>query len=156
MKAMLLAAGLGVRMLPLTQDRPKPALSVLGRPMAIQNLQRLAGAAVSSAVVNLHYRPEVLRALLGDGGADGLPKIRYTHEDPVLGTGGGIRNAAELLRGEGAFLATLSGHGKVMLQSLPFSRLADRVLKYAPSEGGKSKGEGSVLGGLGNILMGDN
>ena len=58
--------------------------------------------------------------------------------------------------GEGVFLATLSGHGKVMLQSLPFSRLADRIIKHAPSQGGKSKGEGSVLGGLGNILMGDN
>ena len=58
--------------------------------------------------------------------------------------------------GEGAFLATLSGHGKVLLQSLPFSRLADRIIKHAPSQGGKNKGEGSVLGGLGNMLMGDN
>ncbi|MEM9282076.1 MAG: TIGR00266 family protein [Verrucomicrobiota bacterium] len=58
--------------------------------------------------------------------------------------------------GEGLFLATLSGHGKVWLQSLPFSRLADRVLKYAPSQGGQAKGEGSVLGGLGRLVDGDN
>jgi uncharacterized protein (TIGR00266 family) len=57
--------------------------------------------------------------------------------------------------GEGMFLATLSGTGVVLLQSLPFSRLADRVLKYAPSGGGRSKGEGSILGGLGNLLDGD-
>ncbi|MBU61802.1 MAG: TIGR00266 family protein [Opitutae bacterium] len=57
--------------------------------------------------------------------------------------------------GEGLFLATLSGHGTVWLQSLPFSRLADRILQSAPSVGGKSQGEGSVLGGIGRILDGD-
>jgi len=54
--------------------------------------------------------------------------------------------------GEGLFLATLSGHGKVWLQSLPFSRLADRVIAHAPSAGGSDKGEGSVLGGIGRLL----
>jgi uncharacterized protein (AIM24 family) len=57
--------------------------------------------------------------------------------------------------GEGLFLATLNGHGTVWLQSLPFSRLADRILQSAPSAGGKSKGEGSVLGGIGRLLDGD-
>ncbi|NQT15699.1 MAG: AIM24 family protein, partial [Planctomycetes bacterium] len=54
--------------------------------------------------------------------------------------------------GEGLFLATVRGHGTVLLQSLPFSRLADRVIQHAPRMGGSDKGEGSVLGGLGNIL----
>lgn len=58
--------------------------------------------------------------------------------------------------GEGLFLASLSGHGRVWLQSLPFSRLADRILRFAPSAGGKSQGEGSVLGGLGRLIDGDN
>ena len=58
--------------------------------------------------------------------------------------------------GEGLFLATLRGHGSVWLQSLPFSRMADRILANAPSAGGKASGEGSVLGGLGRILDGDN
>lgn len=57
--------------------------------------------------------------------------------------------------GEGLFLATLSGYGTVYLQSLPFSRLADRVIQHAPSRGGSSKGEGSVLGGIGRLLDGD-
>ncbi|MGB1574124.1 MAG: TIGR00266 family protein, partial [Flavobacteriales bacterium] len=52
------------------------------------------------------------------------------------------------------FLATLRGHGTVWLQSLPFSRLADRILMSAPSQGGQSKGEGSVLGGLGRMIDG--
>ena len=57
--------------------------------------------------------------------------------------------------GEGLFLATLSGTGTVFLQSLPFSRLADRILAHAPSSGGRRKGEGSVLGHLGDILDGN-
>ena len=54
--------------------------------------------------------------------------------------------------GEGLFLATLRGHGTVLLQSLPFSRLADRILQHAPSAGGVSQGEGSALGTLGNLF----
>jgi len=57
--------------------------------------------------------------------------------------------------GEGLFLATLKGTGTIYLQSLPFSRMADRVLAHAPSAGGTSKGEGSVLGGLGRLLDGN-
>ncbi len=57
--------------------------------------------------------------------------------------------------GEGIFLATLRGRGTVYLQSLPFSRMADRILRHAPSRGGKRRGEGSVLGALGDIIDGD-
>ncbi|GJM22127.1 MAG: TIGR00266 family protein [Planctomycetota bacterium] len=60
-----------------------------------------------------------------------------------------------LFGGEGLFLASLRGPGHVYLQSLPFSRLADRVLANAPRHGGKSTGEGSLLGGLGRMLGGD-
>lgn len=57
--------------------------------------------------------------------------------------------------GEGLFMATLSGTGTVWLQSLPFSRMADRILSHAPQGGGSQQGEGSVLGGIGNLLDGD-
>ena len=57
--------------------------------------------------------------------------------------------------GEGIFLATLRGTGTVLLQSLPFSRMADRIVKSAPSAGGARRGEGSILGGLGDQLDGD-
>ena len=56
--------------------------------------------------------------------------------------------------GEGLFLATLNGTGTVYLQSLPFSRMADRIIAHAPSTGGSDKGEGSVLGGIGRLLDG--
>lgn len=67
---------------------------------------------------------------------------------------GGIKNS--LFGGEGLFFATLTGPGTVYIQSLPFSRLASRVWAAAPKGGGKDKGEGSLLGGLGNLLDGDN
>ena len=57
--------------------------------------------------------------------------------------------------GEGLFLATLSGTGSVLLQSLPFSRMADRILQHAPRAGGSQKGEGSILGGIGRMLDGN-
>ncbi|WP_452228771.1 MULTISPECIES: TIGR00266 family protein [unclassified Lacinutrix] len=67
---------------------------------------------------------------------------------------GGIKNT--VFGGEGLFFAKLEGPGTVFVQSLPFSRLAGRVLASAPSSGGKSKGEGSILGGIGDLLDGDN
>jgi uncharacterized protein (TIGR00266 family) len=67
---------------------------------------------------------------------------------------GGLKSM--LFGGEGLFLATLQGTGTVYLQTLPFSRLADRILRSAPSQGGKSNGEGSVLGSLGRVVDGDN
>ncbi|WP_034921866.1 TIGR00266 family protein [Gillisia sp. CAL575] len=67
---------------------------------------------------------------------------------------GGIKNT--IFGGEGLFFATLTGPGVVYVQSLPFSRLANRVLQAAPQGGGKDKGEGSILGGIGDIISGDN
>lgn len=67
---------------------------------------------------------------------------------------GGIKNT--LFGGEGLFFATLQGPGHVWIQSLPFSRLANRVIQSAPRAGGSRKGEGSMLGGLGDLLDGDN
>ena len=67
---------------------------------------------------------------------------------------GGIKNS--IFGGEGLFYATLRGPGTVYIQSLPFSRLADRIIASAPKAGGKSREEGSLLGGLGNLLDGDN
>jgi uncharacterized protein (TIGR00266 family) len=61
-----------------------------------------------------------------------------------------------LFGGEGLFFAALTGPGKVWLQSLPLSRMADRIYKAAPAAGGKRVGEGSILGGLGGLLDGDN
>jgi uncharacterized protein (TIGR00266 family) len=66
---------------------------------------------------------------------------------------GGLKSM--IFGGEGLFLATLRGSGTVMLQSLPFSRLADRIIRSAPALGGRRREEGSILGHLGNLLDGD-
>jgi uncharacterized protein (AIM24 family) len=66
---------------------------------------------------------------------------------------GGLKSM--LFGGEGIFLATLQGHGTVYLQSLPFSRLADRIIQNAPAVGGRRTGEGSLLGTIGDMIDGD-
>jgi len=76
------------------------------------------------------------------------PSVQFTIEQA-----GGIKTA--LFGGEGFFFARVTGPGKIWLQSLPFSRLAGRMLKAMPQRGG-ARGEGSVLGGLGNLIDGDN
>ncbi|HET8735117.1 MAG TPA: TIGR00266 family protein [Pricia sp.] len=80
--------------------------------------------------------------------------VGFTHQvDYDIQFVGGIKNS--IFGGEGLFFARLQGPGTVYIQSLPFSRLAGRVLAAIP-KGGKDKGEGSILGGLGNLLDGDN
>jgi len=90
MKAMVLAAGLGLRMRPLTLLRAKPALPVLNRPLLHWTMDRLAIAGVTHVVVNLHHLPRTVEDVLGTGRRWGLV-IRYSDEPVILGTGGGPR-----------------------------------------------------------------
>lgn len=92
MKAMILAAGYGERLWPLTADRTKPALPVLGKPLVGYVAEYLAGYGVTAAVVNLHHRPDSVRASLGDGSRFGL-RLEYIHEPLILGTSGALDNA---------------------------------------------------------------
>jgi MurNAc alpha-1-phosphate uridylyltransferase len=102
-KAIVLAAGRGERLRPLTDTTPKPLVPVAGRPLIVYHLEALARAGVRDVVINLSWLPDRVRAALGDGGAYGV-RITYTDEGPVaLETGGGIFNAVHLL-GPGPFL----------------------------------------------------
>src|SRR5690349_18227589 len=92
MKAMILAAGFGERLWPLTADRGKPALPVLGKPLVGYVAEYLARFGVTEAVVNLHHRPESVREALGDGSSFGL-HLEYVYEPIILGTSGGLDNA---------------------------------------------------------------
>jgi len=97
MKAMLLAAGRGERMRPLTDRTPKPLLVVGGRPLVAWHLQALARAGVEEVIVNLSWLGGQIRAALGDGRQFGV-RIRYSEEgSPPLETGGGIFQALPLL-----------------------------------------------------------
>jgi mannose-1-phosphate guanylyltransferase len=105
MKAMLLAAGYGERMLPITRLVPKPLIPVLGRPLAPQILSRLASEGIDEAVINLHHLPQRLRDAFGDGSALGLRALHFSlEEERLLGTGGGLAHAAAQLKGDGTIL----------------------------------------------------
>ena len=98
MKAMVLAAGLGERMWPLTEERAKPSLPLINRPVIAHILEHLSRHGVTEAVVNLHYQPDSIRGLIGDGRKYGL-KVHYSEEPVILGTAGGLKKAEALLRG---------------------------------------------------------
>lgn len=98
MRAMILAAGLGTRMRPLTDRLPKALVPVAGRPLIEYALRFVKFHGIEDVVVNLHHLGDRIRDALGDGGAYGL-RIRYSPEDPILDTGGGIKRAQPLLDG---------------------------------------------------------
>lgn len=93
MKAMILAAGEGTRLRPLTRDRPKPMLDLAGRPLIAHLIELVRRHGVTEIAVNLHHRPEALRSYLGDGSALGV-RITYSHEDTLLGTAGAVKKLA--------------------------------------------------------------
>ena len=97
MKAMVLAAGRGERMRPLTLERPKPLLEAGGVPLIVHHLRALRDAGYPDVVVNLSWLGEQIRATLGDGAAHGV-RIAWSEEGPEpLETGGGIFRALRLL-----------------------------------------------------------
>jgi N-acetyl-alpha-D-muramate 1-phosphate uridylyltransferase len=101
--AMILAAGRGERMRPLTDRVPKPLLEVHGKPLIRYHIERLAHAGIADIVINLAWLGAMIRERLGDGSALGV-RIRYSEESPrALETAGGIFRALPLL-GTGAFL----------------------------------------------------
>lgn len=97
MKGMILAAGYGERLWPLTADRTKPALPVLGKPLVGYVAEYLARFGFTDIVVNLHHYPDSVRRSLGDGSRFGV-SLEYVHEPIILGTSGAIDNARQLLR----------------------------------------------------------
>jgi len=99
MKAMILAAGYGERLWPLTADRTKPALPVLGKPLVGYTAEYLAGFGITEVVVNLHHQPDSVRRSLGDGSQFGVT-LEYIHEPVILGTGGALDNARALLEND--------------------------------------------------------
>jgi len=98
-KAMILAAGFGTRLRPLTNNVPKPLLPVGGKPIIYYVIECLKQNGIEEIVINLHYLGNLIRENLGDGKKFGL-KIVYTEEKEILGTGGGIKNAEKYLKGD--------------------------------------------------------
>lgn len=99
MKAMILAAGLGTRLRPLTNTVPKPLLPVGGTPLIVWNLLLLKRHGFHDVVINLHHLAPMIEQALGNGSRFGL-RILYSHEPMLLGTGGGIKQAEPYFSGE--------------------------------------------------------
>lgn len=109
MRAIVLSAGYGTRLWPLTEDRTKPAIPILGKPLVGYVAEYLAGYGIDEIVVNLHHRPESVRRSLGDGSRFGV-KLHYVEEPVILGTSGAIDNTREFFERE-TFVAV---NGKII------------------------------------------
>src|SRR5437867_11662461 len=103
--ALILTAGLGTRLRPLTNVRAKPAIPVAGEPMICRIIAWLASrGGVTDLVLNLHHRPDTIAAVVGDG-ADLGARVRYSWEQPVvLGSAGGPRQALPILGADPFFI----------------------------------------------------
>jgi mannose-1-phosphate guanylyltransferase len=99
MRAMVLAAGLGTRLRPITFDMPKPMVPVLNRPVMEHILRLLAKHGFTETIANLHWFPELIEEHFGDGSSCGV-SLSYSREEQLLGTSGGVRNVADFLGDE--------------------------------------------------------
>src|SRR6185437_1995504 len=146
-RAMLLAAGRGERLRPITDILPKPLVEVAGKPLIVYHLEALARAEVRDVVINLSWLGEKIRATLGDGARHGV-RITYSEEGPVpLETGGGIHRALPYL-GPGPFLVVNSD----VWTDVDFSRIlnlqegADARLLLAPNPPQHPRGDFGLEG----------
>jgi NDP-sugar pyrophosphorylase family protein len=96
MKAIILAAGFGTRLWPLTEDRTKPAIPFLNRPLITYAIDYLAQAGIRDIIINLHHQPESITEPLGDGSQLGV-RIQYSYEEEILGTSGAIDKVRDQL-----------------------------------------------------------
>jgi mannose-1-phosphate guanylyltransferase len=96
MRAMVLAAGLGTRLRPITYGVPKPMVPVVNRPVMEHIVRLLARHGVTETIANLHWFPETIEGRFGDGSELGV-ELSYSHEERLLGTSGGVRNVASYL-----------------------------------------------------------
>jgi mannose-1-phosphate guanylyltransferase len=99
MRAMVMAAGLGTRLRPLTYEVPKPIVPVVNRPVMEHILELLPRHGFEEVVSNLHWFPDSIREVIGDGSALGID-LTYRYEEELLGTAGGVRNVADFFGSE--------------------------------------------------------
>src|SRR5436190_10103221 len=108
MRAMVMAAGLGTRLRPLTYEVPKPMVPVANRPVIEHLLVLLGRHGFVEVIANLHWFPETIRDRLGDGSSLGVD-LTYSHEDELLDTAGGVWNVRDYLAGDGSSFIVMAG-----------------------------------------------
>jgi mannose-1-phosphate guanylyltransferase len=152
--ALVLTAGLGTRLRPLSYVRAKPAIPVAGAPLVCRILTWLASHGVRDVVLNLHHKPATITNVVGDGTAFGVC-VRYSWEDPVLGSAGGPRHALSLLDAQHFFIVNGDTLSDVELGALAERHEADAALvtmalvvqpDYRQYGGVQLDGDGGVTG----------
>lgn len=156
MKAMILAAGRGERMQPMTNTTPKPLLSIAGQPLIIYHLKSLAKAGIKDVVINTWYMGEKVIALIGDGSSYGL-NVQFSVESELLNTGGGIVKALPLLGNEPFIVLSADIFTDFKFNSLPSnpSGLAHLVMVDNPdyhAQGDFALDKGKIKLGSNNNL----
>ena len=136
MKAMILAAGRGTRLKPLSDHRPKPLMEVGGKPLIAHQLRWLAEAGVSEVIINLHHLGEQIEAYVGDGRQHGL-SVAYSREPALLETGGGVVKALPWLGDQPFWLLNGDIHTdfpfRQFARTLPAGCLAHLLLTPTPA-----------------------
>lgn len=146
MKAMLLAAGRGERMRPLTDHTPKPLLVAGGKPLIVWHLEALARAGVREVIINLSWLGAQIRAAVGDGRDLGL-SVQYSEEgSPPLETGGGIFQALPLLGPEPFLVVNGDTFTDIDLSALRLSATADACLVLVPNPPQHPRGDFDLAG----------
>jgi len=118
MKAMILAAGKGERMRPLSDVTPKPLLLIQNKPLIEYNIIALVQAGIKDIVINLHHGKDKIKAYLGNGQKYGA-NIHYSIEETLLNTGGGVANALNYLGGEPFIILSADLHTNYSFVKLP-------------------------------------
>jgi MurNAc alpha-1-phosphate uridylyltransferase len=149
MKAMLLAAGRGERLRPLTDSVPKALVEAGGKPLIVWHLERLARAGLREAVINVSHLGERIVERLGDGARFGL-RLHYSRERERLETAGGIANALGLLGREPFLLVNADVYCECDFSSLMKVRLGERLahLVLVPNPPHRAKGDFSLRGAV--------
>jgi NDP-sugar pyrophosphorylase family protein len=124
MKAMLLAAGLGMRLRPITDSIPKALVDINGRTLLQINLEKFKSSGFNNVIINLHHFPEKIRAYLKEHQNFGL-NIEFSFEEQILNTGGGIKKAAWFLKDDYPVII----HNVDILSDLNFAHLLDYHIK---------------------------
>jgi MurNAc alpha-1-phosphate uridylyltransferase len=149
MKTMLLAAGRGERLRPLTDRIPKPLVEVAGKPLIVWHLERLAAAGLTEIVINVSHLAEAIVERLGEGRRFGV-SLAYSREREPLETAGGIAQALPLLGPEPFLLVNADIYCEVAFAPLAALRLGERLahLVLVPNPPHRAQGDFALAGGL--------
>jgi NDP-sugar pyrophosphorylase family protein len=153
MKAVLLAAGKGTRLHPLTDEMPKVMIPIGGKPILEHHVEHLAGAGIREIFINLHHLPEAITKHFGDGGKWGV-RIRYSFEPEIMGTAGAVKKLEAELR-SGPFLVVYGDNYLEMDLSgfIEASAAGDGVGTIAVFEKADVTGSGIIEMGRGDEVV---